>query len=133
MPHSSTVRPRRRWLSCLARTPRCDRSDCRGPPSVVRFAGLVQRLAPDPVEAELGCPGQHQRAAAAIAIDALEWQRAEHGLSAAGPDRERGELIGALHHGILRGIGTQYLLLARIGARLGDRLEPDRLDLLELD
>src|SRR3954469_1616745 len=97
MPHSSTVRPRRRWLSCLARTPRCGRSDYRGPPSIVRFASLVQRLAPDPVEAKLGGPGQHQRAAAAVAVDALQRERAKHGLTAAGADRERGELIGPLH------------------------------------
>ena len=66
--------PRRLWLSCPARTPRCGRSGYRGPPSVVRFAGLVQRLASDTVEAKFGGPGQHQRAAAAVAIDPLQRQ-----------------------------------------------------------
>ena len=39
---------------------------------VVRLARLVQRLAADTVEAELGGPWQHQRSTAAVAIDALQ-------------------------------------------------------------
>ncbi len=39
---------------------------------VVRFAGLVQRFAADAVETEFGGPWQHQRAAAAVAINPLQ-------------------------------------------------------------
>src|SRR5947209_8001150 len=42
--------------------------------SLVLLARLVQRLAPEPVDADLRGPWQHQRAAAAVAIDALERQ-----------------------------------------------------------
>src|SRR5438270_10144173 len=96
---------------------------------VVRLAGLVERLAADAIEAEFGGPWQHQRAAAAVAIDALQRQRFQHGLTATGADRQRRDLVGALHRGILRGVSAQHLLLARIRASLGDRLKPDRLDL----
>src|SRR6476619_7523484 len=48
------------------------------PRSIVRFARLVERLAPETVEAELGRPRQHQRAAAAVAIEPLERQRLQH-------------------------------------------------------
>ena len=40
--------------------------------SLIRLARLVQRLAAEPVQADFGGPGQHQRAAAAVAIDAFE-------------------------------------------------------------
>src|ERR1700693_2446223 len=86
------------------------RSISRGPPLLVRFTGLVQRLAADAVETELGGPRQHQRAAAAVAIDALERQRLQHRLAAAGADRQRRDLVGALHRGILRGVSAQHLL-----------------------
>src|SRR3984885_14866935 len=39
---------------------------------LVRFAVLVQRFAADAVEAEFGGPRQHQRTAAAVAIDPLQ-------------------------------------------------------------
>src|SRR5262245_12903403 len=55
--------------------------------SFVLLARLVQRLAPQPVEADFGGPRQHQRAAAAVAIDALQRQTPQHGLAAAGADR----------------------------------------------
>src|SRR5258707_421405 len=55
------------------------------------------------------------------------------GLTAAGADRQRRDLVGAFHRGILRGIGAQHLLLGWIGMGFGDRLKPDRLDLLELN
>src|SRR6476661_10061130 len=58
-----------------------------GPSSLVRFARLVQRLAPEPVEADFGRPRQHERAATAVAVDALERQALQHGLAAAGADR----------------------------------------------
>src|SRR2546422_8318064 len=59
--------------------------------SLVRFSGLVERFAADAVEAQLGGPRQHQGAAARIAVQALERQRLEHGLPAAGADRQRTE------------------------------------------
>ena len=62
-------------------------------PSLVLFARLVQRLAAEPVEANLRGPRQHQRAAAAIAIDALERQVLEHCQAAAGADRLGGDRI----------------------------------------
>src|ERR1700682_3540941 len=100
---------------------------------IVRLAGLVQRLAADAVETELGGPWQHQRTAAAVAIDPLQRQRFQHRLAAAGADRQRRDLAGAFHRGILRGVSAQNLFLARIGAGFGDGLKPDCLDLLELD
>ena len=78
---------------------------------VVQFAGLVQRFAADAVETEFGGPRQHQRTAAAVAIDPLQRQRFQHRLAAAGADRQRRDLVGAFHRGILRGIGAQHLLL----------------------
>ena len=78
-------------------------------------------------------PGQHQRAAAAVAIDPLQRQRLQHRLAAAGADRLGRDRVGVLHHRVLRGVGAQHLLLGRIGARLADRLEPHRLGLLQHD
>src|SRR3954470_13396179 len=100
---------------------------------VVRFAGLVECFAPDAVETEFGGPWQHQRTAAAVAIDSLQRQRFQHGLAAAGADRQCRDLVDAFHGRVLRGIRAQYLLFCGIGASLGDRLKPDRLDLLEFD
>src|ERR1700738_848371 len=91
---------------------------------VVRFAGLVQRLAADAVETELGGPWQHQRTAAAVAIDPLQGPRFQHRLTAAGADRQRRDLVGALHRGILRGVSAQYLFLGGIGAGPGYVLKP---------
>src|SRR5258708_16853949 len=81
---------------------------------VVRRAGLVQRLAADAVETEFGGPRQHQRAAAAVAIDPLQRQRFQHRLSTAGADRKRPELVGAFHLGILRRVSAQPLLLLTV-------------------
>src|SRR6185503_2458138 len=67
-----------------------------GPSSLVRFARLVQRLAPEPVEADFGRPRQHERAAAAVAVDALERQALQHGLAAAGADRLGRDRVGVL-------------------------------------
>src|SRR5882762_5458739 len=99
---------------------------------VVRFAGLVQRLAANAVETEFGGPWQHQRTAPAVAIDSLQRQRFQHGLTAAGANRQSRDLVGAFHRGILRGIGAQHLFLGWIGTSFRDGLKPDRLDLLEL-
>src|SRR6187399_306326 len=101
--------------------------------SVVLLARLVQRLASEAIETDLGGPWQHQRAAAAVAIDAFERQAFQHRLSAAGADRLGGERVRVLHHGVLRRIGTQHLFLGGIGARLAYRLEPERLGLLQHD
>src|ERR1700683_889372 len=76
---------------------------------VVRFAGFVQRFAADAVETEFGGPWQHQRTAAAVAVDPLEGARLQHRLGAAGAERKRRELVGALHRRILRGVSTQHL------------------------
>src|SRR6202049_2540301 len=100
---------------------------------VVRLAGLVQRFAADAVETEFGGPGQHQRTAAAVAIDPLQRKRFQHRLAAAGADRECRELVGAFPRGILWGVSPRHLFFRWIGTGLGDRLEPDRLDLLQLD
>src|SRR3954465_306884 len=70
--------------------------------SVVLLARLVQRLAAEAIEADLGGPRQHPRAAAAIAIDAFQGQALEHRLAAAGANGLRGECVGVLHHGELR-------------------------------
>src|ERR1700686_5380772 len=77
---------------------------------VVRFAVLVQCFPADAVETEFGGPWQHQRAAAAVTVHALQRQRFQHRLAAAGTYRQRRDLVGAFHRGILRGVGTQYLL-----------------------
>src|SRR5262245_14869101 len=99
--------------------------------SFVGLAELVARLAADAVGAEFRRPWQHQRAAAAVAIDALERQALEHRLPAAGAERLRRDGVGVLHHRVLGGVGAQHLLLARIGTPLGDRLEPERLGQLQ--
>src|SRR5262245_35276282 len=65
--------------------------------SVIRFAGLVERLAADPVEAQLRRPGQHQRAAPRIAVQALERQVLQHRLPAASADREPAQLVRVFH------------------------------------
>src|SRR3954451_19128056 len=83
---------------------------------LVRLAALVERFAADAVEAELGSPWQHQRAAAAVAVDPLQRQRPQHGLTATGTDGEGRDLVGALHCGILRGVSAQHLRLAWIGS-----------------
>src|SRR6187455_400426 len=70
--------------------------------SVVLLTRLVQRLAPEAIEANLRGPRQHQRAAAAVAIDALERQILQHRLAAASADRLRGERVRVLHHCVLR-------------------------------
>src|SRR5437870_12121869 len=80
-------------------------------PLIVLLAGLIQALPAQAVEADLGGPRQHQRAAAAVAIDALETEVLEHGLAAAGADGLGGERVGVLHHGVLGRIGAQHLLL----------------------
>src|SRR3954454_24270898 len=77
---------------------------------VVRFAGLVERFAPDAVETEFGGPWQHQRTAAAVAINSLQRQRFQHGLAATGTDRECRDLVCALHGRVLRSIRAQHLL-----------------------
>src|SRR5260370_40831953 len=86
--------------------------------SLVLLAGLVERLAADAVEADFRGPGQHERATAAVAIDALKRETLQHRLPAAGADRLHRAGIGVLHHGVLGGIGAQQELLARVRARL---------------
>src|SRR5258708_13604209 len=73
---------------------------------IVRFAGLVQRFAADAVETELGGPWQHQRAAAAVAIDPLQRQRFQHRLAPTGPDRQPRDLVCPFHPRILPGLST---------------------------
>src|SRR5437016_72160 len=74
--------------------------------SLVGLAGLVERLAADTIEADFRGPGQHQRAAAAVAIDAFQRQALEHRLPAAGADRLGRDGVGVLHHRVLGGIGA---------------------------
>src|SRR5262245_11319276 len=73
---------------------------------IVRLARFVERLAADTIEAQLGGPGQHQGATARVAIQTLERQALQHGLAAAGSDRESAERIGVLHDGVLRRISA---------------------------
>src|SRR5687768_4297245 len=56
--------------------------------SIVRFTRLIERFAAGAVEAQLRGPRQHQGAAARVAVHALERQRLEHRLPAAGADGE---------------------------------------------
>src|SRR5438034_637038 len=86
--------------------------------SVVRLAELVERFAADAVEAQLGGPRQHQGAAARIAVQALERQRLEHGLPAAGADRQPADVVGVFHDRELRRVGAQARVLGRIDARV---------------
>src|SRR5258706_15753051 len=85
---------------------------------IVRLAGLVERLAADAVEAQFRRPGQHQRTAARVAVQALERQALQHGLPAAGTDRERAQRVGVLHDGVLGGIGPQACVLWRVDPRV---------------
>src|SRR6266513_1973897 len=100
--------------------------------SVVRLAGLVERLAADAIEAQLGGPWQHQRSAARIAVQALERQRLEHRLPAAGADRELAEVVGVFHDRELRRVGAQPRVLRRIDARVLEHAQEQATGLLEL-
>src|SRR6266851_6591190 len=100
--------------------------------SVVRLAGLVERLAADAVEAQLGGPRQHQGTAARIAVQALERQRLEHRLPAAGADRQPAEVVGVFHDRELRCIGAQSRVLGRIDARVLEHAQEEAAGLLEL-
>src|SRR6476659_10442962 len=51
--------------------------------SIVLFARLIKRLVADAIETDFRGPRQHERAAAAVAIDTLQRQALEHGLAAA--------------------------------------------------
>src|SRR5947208_7396522 len=83
---------------------------------VVGLARLVERFAADAIEAELGSPGKHESTAARVAVKALERERFQHRLAAAGADGERADRVGVLHDRVLRRVGPQASLLGRIDA-----------------
>src|SRR5205807_5437303 len=100
--------------------------------SVVRLAGLVERLAADAIEAQLGGPRQHQGSAARIAVQALERQRLEHRLPSAGADRELAQVVGVFHDRELRRVGAQPRVLGRIDARVLEHAQQPPAGLLAL-
>src|SRR6476646_12130063 len=61
---------------------------------------VVEAVAPEQLQADLGAPGQHDRAAARVPVVLLERQVAHQGAAAAGADRKRRDLGRSLHRGV---------------------------------
>ena len=87
---------------------------------------LVEAEAPEQLQAHLGAPGQHHRAAAGVAVVLLERQVAHQRAAAAGADGERRHLGGGLHGRVGRGPRAAQLLGRRIEPGLGDGALPER-------
>src|SRR5882672_11314917 len=122
-----------KWIATLDGNCAAQRSMMRARfNSIVRFSGLVERFAADAVEAQLGGPRQHQGSAARIAVQALERQRLEHRLPAAGADRQPADVVGVFHDRELRRIGAQARVLGRIDARVLEHAQEEGAGLLEL-
>src|SRR5580765_8791917 len=112
---------------------RTQREMSMGCAASVPLAGLEEALPPEALEADLRRPGQHERAAAAVAVQPLERHRLHDRAPAARAHSEAADVVGVLHHRVLRGISAQPTVLWRVEPRLGDRAVEERLGLLELE
>src|SRR5678815_216111 len=120
-------------LSARWRTQREMSMGRAGAPASLPLAGLEEALPAEALDTDLRRPGQHERAAAAVAVQPLERHRLHDRAPAARAHGEAADVIGVLHHRVLRGIGAQATVLRRVEPRLGDRAVEERLRLLELE
>src|SRR3954465_10939851 len=92
----------------------------------VIFELPVEAEAAEQLEAHLGAPRQHDRAAARVAVVLLEREVAHQRAAAAGANRECRHLWRSLHGRVRRRPGAPQLLGRRIEPGLGDGALPER-------